>query len=94
MRILVLVLCFATNRAFAQYDPAKVSSKAKNQYQEAISAVGLMQFEDAEKSLLKAIVLEPRYCDAWLLLGDVQREEKKTIKAIESYSKAIFIDEE
>lgn len=91
---LIFVLCFGASKAQAQYDPSKVSSKAKAQYQEAISAVGLMQFEDAEKALLKAIVLEPRYCDAWLLLGDVQREEKKPSKAIESYSKAILNDEE
>ncbi len=92
--VLLFVLCIFTKNVHAQYDPTKVSSKAKAHYQEAISAVGLMQFEDAEKSLLKAIVLEPRYCDAWLLLGDVQREEKKLAKAIESYNKAILIDED
>lgn len=91
---LFCLICLFNPKSYAQYDPAKVSSKAKAQYQEAISAVGLMQYEDAEKALLKAIVLEPRYCDAWLLLGDVQREEKKVNKAIESYNKAILIDED
>lgn len=93
MWALILSLIAGFNSANAQYDPSKVASKAKSCYQEAISAVGLMQFEDAEKALLKAIVLEPRYCDAWLLLGDVQREEKKNNKSIESYNKAILIDE-
>lgn len=91
---LFCLICLFNPKSYAQYDPVKVSSKAKAQYQEAISAVGLMQYEDAEKALLKAIVLEPRYCDAWLLLGDVQREEKKINKAIESYNKAILIDED
>ena len=77
---------------FAQYDKTKVSKKAHNDFAEANVAMQMGDAESATKMLNKAIEIDPTYCDALILLGDIYHHANDNKKAIELYHKALLID--
>jgi len=88
-----LLLLFSQLSSFAQYDKTKVNKKALSLFDDAKVQMGLMQTANAKKLLLKAVVLDPSFCDALILLGDIYKEDKEPNKAIELYKHAISIDQ-
>jgi Tfp pilus assembly protein PilF len=84
-----LLLLFSQLSSFAQYDKTKVNKKALSLFDDAKVQMGLMQTANAKKLLLKAVVLDPSFCDALILLGDIYKEDKEPNKAIELYKHAI-----
>ena len=86
-----LVSCFFTS-CFAQYDKTRVSKNSHNAFAEANVAMQMGDAESATKMLKKAIEIEPDYCDALILLGDIYHHNHENNKAIELYQKAILID--
>ncbi len=79
--------------SFGQYDKTKVNKKAMNAFTDAQQKMALMQVDEARKDLEKAILFDPKFCDALILLGDICRDKKENDKAISYYEKAIAVDE-
>ncbi len=50
------------------------------------------EYKNAIKSLNKAIVLDPKYIDTYIYLGNAYNLQKKNKKAIEEYNKAIELN--
>jgi outer membrane protein OmpA-like peptidoglycan-associated protein len=58
-------------------------------YEEGNRNFNLLYFKDATENLQKAIATDPKFLEAYLLLGDVYREQKKFSEATEVYGKVI-----
>ncbi|MBE9480254.1 MAG: PD40 domain-containing protein [Bacteroidetes bacterium] len=69
-----------------------ISSKATRAYKKAKSFYISHDYSNAEKFFSKAIKNDTNFVEAWLLLGDIYSDTKRTEEAILSYEKAIQID--
>ncbi len=69
-----------------------ISAKATKFYKKAKSFYISHDYSNAEKFLNKAIKNDTNFVEAWLLLGDIYYDTKRTEQAILSYEKAIRID--
>jgi tetratricopeptide (TPR) repeat protein len=79
--------------SFAQYNKEKVSVKARKEFNEAQLALQMGDFKSAAIRLQRAIEADNTFCDALILLGDVQHHEHENKSAIVNYKKALAIDE-
>jgi outer membrane protein OmpA-like peptidoglycan-associated protein/tetratricopeptide (TPR) repeat protein len=89
---ILLVGLFCCNSCFAQYNKNEVKPKAKKHFNEAVVAMQMGDKEAAIKELNKAIQEDKTYCDAYVLLGDLQNKNGATDEAISTYKKAMAID--
>lgn len=91
MRILRLVLsCFllvVATTVFAQHP-----KKAVKAYETAETAFLKRDYQKAHSHLLKAIVEDPNYAEAWLLKGEIGMETKDYDMAILGYENALRSD--
>lgn len=78
--------------ARAQYDPDKVSKKAKALFEKAYSIAMNGNYAESIKTLQDATKLEPRYLEAYLSIAGLYFEEKHYQNAIANYEKAKDID--
>src|ERR1044072_2339676 len=78
--------------ARAQYDPDKVSKKAKALFEKAYGIAMNGQYGESIKTLQDAIKIEPRYAEAFLSIAGLYFEQKNYVGAIEYYEKAKVID--
>ena len=69
-----------------------ISSKATKSYKKAKSFYISHDYSKAERFLKKAIKNDKNFVKAWLLLGDIYSDTKRTEEAILSYERAIQID--
>jgi Tfp pilus assembly protein PilF len=94
MKFLLLLaglLCF-TMAATAQYDPSRISKKAQETYESALSEIDNDDLANAEKLLLDAIRREPGYLEAHVSLAGLYSQLKDRRKSIEFYERAFAID--
>ncbi len=68
------------------------SSKAKKQYEKAITAVENKNFESAIVYLDAALSLDEKFIDAWVVKGDCYMYMSNCKNALSSYYKALAID--
>jgi outer membrane protein OmpA-like peptidoglycan-associated protein len=68
------------------------SKRAIKFYEEGNKKFILLEFDAAAEDLNKAILADSRFIEAYLLLGDVYREQKKFPQANEVYDKVIAIN--
>src|SRR5438094_2529672 len=87
--ICATLLCSAGQ---AQYDPDKVSKKAKALYEKAYGIAMNGNYAESIKTLQDAIKMEPRYIEAYLSIAGLYFEQKNYQSAIENYEKAKGID--
>lgn len=81
--------------AFGQgFDPEKMSKKAKNTYNKAISSAQGGKFEEAAELLKQCIEMEPAYVDAYLSLAGVYSELKDYQQSLSHFEKAFSIDQD
>jgi outer membrane protein OmpA-like peptidoglycan-associated protein len=86
--IFTALLCSAR----AQYDPDKVSKKAKALFEKAYGIAMNGNYAESIKTLQDATKLEPRYLEAYLSIAGLYFEQKNYPGAIENYEKAKGID--
>jgi outer membrane protein OmpA-like peptidoglycan-associated protein/tetratricopeptide (TPR) repeat protein len=88
--ISILVGLFCSARA--QYDPDKVSKKAKALFEKAYGIAMNGSYAESIKTLQDAIKIEPRYLEAFLSIAGMYSEQKNYQEAIINYEKAKAID--
>jgi outer membrane protein OmpA-like peptidoglycan-associated protein/tetratricopeptide (TPR) repeat protein len=74
------------------YDPSKVDAKAAALLEEAVGKVEFYNAKEAIPLLQKAIAIDARFVDAWLLLARIYRDTQRYDDCISSYEKAFAID--
>lgn len=85
--ILLMVLCMGLAPAFSQRP-----KKAVKAYENAESAFLNRDYKKAYQQVLKAIVEDPNYAEAWLLEGEIGMETQDYDMAILGYEKALACD--
>lgn len=87
-RILFMLLVFAlASTAFAQHP-----KKAVKAYEAAEEAFQKRDYQKAHQQLLKAVVEDPNYAEAWLLEGEIGMETKDYDLALLGYQNALSSD--
>ena len=87
-RLVVIVLLFAlASTAYAQHP-----KKAVKAYEAAEEAFLKRDYQKAHKLVLKAVVEDPNYAEAWLLEGEIGLETKDEDLAILGYENALAAD--
>ena len=69
------------------------SKKAIKQFEEALAAYDLRDYEGAIQGLKNAVETEPKFIEAWYLMAQVFDDTRRTHDAIEPLKKALEIDE-
>ncbi len=88
-----LLFCLAAAAGFAQqYDPTKISKKAKTAYDKAITLAQDGKLQEAAVILKQCAETEPNFVDAYLSLGGVYGELKDHQQSISNYEKAFSMD--
>jgi outer membrane protein OmpA-like peptidoglycan-associated protein/tetratricopeptide (TPR) repeat protein len=91
--VLALLSLLLINANYSQdYIFSSKNKKALKYYQAAEIAYKLRELKEAENSLQQAVNADPKFIEAWLLLGDISTELKKTGDAVDAYQKAISLD--
>jgi tetratricopeptide (TPR) repeat protein len=70
---------------------SSANEDARNAYNDAMNLAKAGKFEEAEGLYLKAIELDPKYCDAMDNLGQLLRQQNRVDEAIEWYKKSLVI---
>lgn len=78
--------------AKAQYNPEKISKKARQSYAKAMELAQDYNYKDAAEALKEAIRLDNNYEEAYLSLAGVYSEQKDHRSAVEYYEKARAVD--
>ncbi len=88
----IFILLAASNGLFAQYDPEKVSKKAKQLYEQAMERADDGNLASAAGLLLQAVETDKNYVDAYLSLGAIYGQLKSYKSSILNFEKAFAID--
>jgi len=83
----VLALLFLSTALFAQHP-----KKAVKHYEAAEKAFQMRDYQKAHQQLLKAILEDPNYAEAWLLEGEIGMETKDFDLALIGYENALASD--
>jgi len=70
----------------------QVPDKAYSEFQEGCSNVSGKKLQKAQQHLEKAVQIDPQYVVAWVLLGQVQKDQQKADDAANSCEKAMNLD--
>jgi len=70
----------------------KTTDQARDDFVQACEAVRKNDLGEAQKRLEHAVKTDPQFAAAWVLLGQSEREQKKTDKAAESCTRARSAD--
>ncbi len=93
--VLVFVLGIYLSELNAQRtfpNAGKYRTKAVQAFNEAGTAYLELNFAEAEKQLERALRSEPSFIEAWLLYGDVLRDDGRKADALAAYRQALAID--
>lgn len=90
--ILILVLSFLTLICASQQNVHTSSNKAMKLYTEGMKQYDFLGFASAEKNFKAAIAADPRFYEAYMMLGDLFSRQRRFIEAAENYRAAIKID--
>jgi len=86
-----LIISFTTK---AQQDIYNLSTKSKSAIKAFNKSLDYLQNKQsllAEKEIKKAIKADPKFTEAYMVLGDIYADQKKNNDAIEAYHKAIEV---
>ena len=90
MRILLAFFFFVFSCQITAQETTK-SRRAAKAYREAKSAVAIQEYNRAKVFLKEALILDDRFVEAWILLGDVSIGLGDKQSGIEAYRKSIPI---
>ena len=90
-----MLLIVLQSHSFSQQFTRELSTeskKAAKSYEQARIYLSIRNYELAEEELLNAIKIDPRFIEAYLILGDLYSDIGKTNDAIRYYNSAIKIN--
>jgi len=90
MRILLAFFFFVFSCQITAQETTQ-SRRAAKAYREAKSAVAIQEYNRAKVFLKEALILDDRFVEAWILLGDVSIGLGDKQSGIEAYRKSIPI---
>lgn len=88
--VTILLISFCVNAQ--QYDPAKVSKKARNLYDQAIQQADEGRLREALDLLYQALENSPNFVDAMLSRAGILGQMKKYPEAVSAYERAFSAD--
>jgi outer membrane protein OmpA-like peptidoglycan-associated protein len=91
----LFIYCLLCGFSYSQpppYDATKVDKKATQLFEEALGKVEFYNAKEAIPLLEKALAIDARYVDAYLLLARVYRDLKRYDDCIATYEKAFVVD--
>lgn len=65
---------------------------ARKAYEKGLDALKKKKIDDANRDLLKAVTVYPKYADAWFRLGALQMDQQNIVEARKSFNQAIAAD--
>ena len=95
MKNFVLLIClflFVSSVYAQQYDPARVSKKARNLYDQAMKQADEGRLRDALDLLYQALESSPNFVDAMLSRAGIFGQMKKYPEAVSAYERAFAAD--
>jgi outer membrane protein OmpA-like peptidoglycan-associated protein len=93
MRILLWMgLLLSSGWLYGQHEYTTANKRAISHFETARQYYVLRDYERAETTLMKAIVLEPDFIEAWLILAQVYTDAGKLEASIGAYKQAIELD--
>ena len=90
--LFVFVLQFLMIPLASSQDLSTQSKRAEKQFLEGQAGFNLLDYQKAEEHLNKAIAIDENFLEAYMLLGDVCREQQKLPEAVEIYRRMIKVD--
>jgi len=90
--LVFLLFCVQLSAQRFEYEPGSASRKALKHYKAAEKAFIDRDNLKTVKYLSKATQADPRFKEAWLLMGDAYSDMNKRNLAINAYEKAISVD--
>ncbi len=70
------------------------NKKAISAYQEGMKAMSSFNYSDAEESFKRALAFDPKFVEAYLMMGTMYEEQRMYEPAIEYFEKSLLIDPE
>src|SRR5665647_391689 len=93
LALLVATLFFISSITKAQwYDPEKVNKKAYAVYETAYQNAQDQNYAAAIANINKAIVIEPKFVEAWLSKAGIYADLKKYDSSVIDFEKALQLD--
>lgn len=87
LAVVIVFICVLASTAFAQYP-----KKAVKAYEAAEEAFLKRDYKKAHQQVLKAVLEDPNYAEAWLLEGEIGMETQDYDLALLGYEKALASD--
>ena len=91
--LFLAMFALAPTQLFSQ-KLSTTSNRAIRFYESGMNNFNLLDYEEAEAELKKAISIDKDFLEAYMLLGDVYRTTEKFNEAIEIYGRVIVMDVE
>ncbi len=89
--LLSIFLFIIATTVNAQQEYYSKSKKAVKYFESALNNYNLLYFDIAKQELAKALKKDPKFIDAYILLGEIAFDEGKKQEAINNFTKAISI---
>ena len=90
--ILILIILSAVTRNGYSQNFHTSSSKALKIYNEGVSAYDYLDFAQAESDFKKAILIDKKFYEAYIMLGDLMAKQNRFNEASFNYKTAVKID--
>ena len=88
---LFFAACFLAGAVAAQEYHA-TSGKALKLYKDGVTTFDYLDYSNAELYLKQAIVVDNKFFEAYMMLGELLLKQKRYYEAAENYKKAVLID--
>jgi outer membrane protein OmpA-like peptidoglycan-associated protein len=87
----IVYCCLSSQIAYSQSFHTS-SGKALKIYKEAVAAFDYLEFTKAEKDLREAVSIDPKFYEAYMMMGELMAKQGRHFEASLNYKKAIKID--
>jgi len=96
MKSILYILVFLSSFSIVQRGYSQgfhtTSNRALKIYNEGLSAFNFLDYDKAEKLFSEAILLDGRFYEAYMMLGELLSKRKRYFEASQNFNKAIKID--
>jgi outer membrane protein OmpA-like peptidoglycan-associated protein len=90
--ILVSVFCCWSSQFVYSQSFHTSSNKALKMYKDGVAAYDYLEFSKAEKGFREAISIDPKFYEAYMMMGELMAKQGRHFEASMNYKKAVKID--
>ena len=90
--IFAIVYCCGLSQIAYSQSFHTSSGKALKIYKEGVTAFDYLEFNKAEKDLREAITIDPKFYEAFMMMGELMAKQGRHFEASLNYKKAVKID--